>query len=51
VEINSAWEVVGENIKISAKRSLGFYELRKLKPWFSKGHSELLAQRKQAKVQ
>jgi hypothetical protein len=33
-ETNSAWETVRENIKISAKESLGYYELRKHKSWF-----------------
>jgi hypothetical protein len=28
VEINSAWEVIRENIKISATERLGYYELR-----------------------
>jgi hypothetical protein len=32
--INRAWETVRENIKISAKESLGYYELKKHKPWF-----------------
>jgi hypothetical protein len=32
VEINSAWETIRENIKISAKESLGYCELKKLKP-------------------
>jgi hypothetical protein len=40
-----------ENIKISDKVSLGYYELKKHKPWFDKGLSELLYQRKQAKLQ
>jgi hypothetical protein len=48
VEINSAWEALRENIKISAKESLAYYELRKHKPWFDEGCSELLNQRKQA---
>jgi hypothetical protein len=30
VEINSAWETIIENIKISAKGSLGYFELKKL---------------------
>jgi hypothetical protein len=34
VEINSAWETIRENIKISAKESLGYYELKKYMPWF-----------------
>jgi hypothetical protein len=42
---------IRENIKISAKESLGYYELRKHKPWFEEGCSELLDQRKQAKLQ
>jgi hypothetical protein len=25
---------IKENVKISAKESLGFYELKKQKPWF-----------------
>jgi hypothetical protein len=40
-----------ENIKISAKESLGYYEPKKNKPWFDEGYSELLDQRKQAKLQ
>jgi hypothetical protein len=46
VEINSAWETIRENIKISAKESLGYFELKKHKPWFDNGYSELLDQRK-----
>jgi hypothetical protein len=34
VEINTAWEKIKERIKISAKESLGYYELKKHKPWF-----------------
>jgi hypothetical protein len=51
VEINTAWETIRENIKISAKESLGYLELKKHKPWFNKGCSKLLDQRKQARVQ
>jgi hypothetical protein len=32
VEINSAWESIRENIKISAKESLGYCEFKKRKP-------------------
>jgi hypothetical protein len=42
VEINSAWETIRENINISAKESLGYFELKKHKPWFDKGCSKLL---------
>jgi hypothetical protein len=31
VEINSAWETIRENIKISAKESVGHFELKKHK--------------------
>jgi ATP-dependent exoDNAse (exonuclease V) alpha subunit len=51
VEINSAWEMIRGNIKISAKESLGYFKLKNHKPWVDKGCSELLAQRKQAKLQ
>jgi hypothetical protein len=51
VEINTIWETIRENIKISVKDSLGYYEPKRLKPWFDEGCSELLDQRKQAKLQ
>jgi hypothetical protein len=51
VEINSAWETIRENIKISAKESLGYFDLKKHMPWFDEGCSTLLDQRKQAKLQ
>jgi hypothetical protein len=51
VEINSAWDTIRENIKISAKESLGYFELKKHKPWFDEGCKKLLDQRKQAKLQ
>jgi hypothetical protein len=51
VEINTLWETITENIKISAKESLGYYEPKEHKPWFNEGCSELLDQRKQAKLQ
>jgi hypothetical protein len=46
-----AWETIREHIKISAKDSLGYYELRKHKPQFDEGCSKLLHQRKKAKLQ
>jgi hypothetical protein len=51
VDINGAWETNRENIKFSAKESVGYYELNHRKPWFDKGYSELLDQRKQAKLE
>jgi hypothetical protein len=39
VDINTrrACETIRENIKISAKESVGYYELKKHKPWFDEG--------------
>jgi hypothetical protein len=51
MDINRAWETIRENIKISGKESLGYYELKKHKPWFDKGCSKLLDQRKEAELQ
>jgi hypothetical protein len=42
VEINNAWETIRENIQISAKDSLGYFELKKHKPRFDEGCSKLL---------
>jgi hypothetical protein len=46
VDVNRAWETIRENIKISAKEGLGYYELKKHKPWLDEGCSKLLDQRK-----
>jgi hypothetical protein len=51
VDINRAWETITQNIKISAKESLGYYELKKHEPWLDEGCSKLLDQRKQAELQ
>jgi hypothetical protein len=37
VKINSAWETIGDNIKMAAKESLGYFELKNHKPLFDKG--------------
>jgi hypothetical protein len=36
VDINRPWKTIRDNSKISAKESLGYYELKKHKPWFTK---------------
>jgi hypothetical protein len=51
VEINSAWETIRETITISAKEILSYFELKKHKSWFDEGFSNLLDQRKEAKLQ
>ena len=51
-DVNRAWENIKENIKTSAKESLGLHELKKQhKPWFDTECFEFLDQRKQAKIQ
>jgi hypothetical protein len=45
VDINRAWGTIRENINISAKEILSYYELKKHKPWFDEGCSKLLQQR------
>jgi hypothetical protein len=37
VEINSVWETLRKNIKISAKKSLSYFELKNHKPLFDEG--------------
>jgi hypothetical protein len=51
VEIDSAWERIRNNTIVSAKESLGYFELKKNKPWFDEGCSKLLDEKKQAKLQ
>jgi predicted TIM-barrel fold metal-dependent hydrolase len=36
-DVNRAWENIKENIKTSAKESLGLRELKRHKPWFDEG--------------
>jgi hypothetical protein len=50
VEINNVWEKI-RDIKISAKESLHYYELKKHTPWIGEECSKLLDQRKKAKLQ
>jgi hypothetical protein len=50
-DVNKSWETIRENIKTSAKESLGYSEPKKNKSWFDEGCSKLLHQRKQAKLQ
>jgi dsDNA-specific endonuclease/ATPase MutS2 len=50
-DINRAWENIKENIKTSAKDSIGLHELKQLKPWFDEECLGFLDQRKQEKMQ
>jgi hypothetical protein len=51
VEVNDVWKTIRKNIKISAKDSLHYYEMKKHKPLFVKRYLKLLDQRKYAKLQ
>jgi 50S ribosomal subunit-associated GTPase HflX len=42
VEINSTCKTIRENVKISAKESLSYFELKRHKPLFDRGCSKLL---------
>jgi len=46
-----AWENIKENIKTSAKDSLGLHEWKQHKPWFDIECVDFLDQRKQTKMQ
>jgi hypothetical protein len=50
VEINSAWETITENIKNSAKESLGYFEWKKHKTLFDEGISKSIDQRTERKL-
>ena len=50
-DINRAWKNTKENIKTSAKESLGLHKLKQYKPWFDEECLGSLAQMKQAKIQ
>jgi len=50
-DIYIAWENIKENIKTSAKKSIGLQELKQHKEWFDEECLDLLDQRKQSKMQ
>ena len=50
-EINRTWENIKENIKTSAKESLGLHELKQNNSWFDEESLGSVAQKKQAKMQ
>ena len=50
-DINRAWENIKENIKTSAKESLGLQELKQHKPWFDAECLGFLDERKKANMQ
>jgi hypothetical protein len=48
-DINRAWETIRENIRISAKKSIGLCESKSYKSWFNKECLKLVDRRKEAK--
>jgi hypothetical protein len=50
-DINNAWEIIRENIKMSAKDNLGYHMLKHNKLWLYDESSKLIDQWKQAKLQ
>jgi hypothetical protein len=50
-DINGAWDNIRENIKSSARESLGYCESNNRKPWFDEECSKLVDRRKHAKLQ
>jgi hypothetical protein len=49
-DINRALETIRENIRISAKESIGLCESKSYEPWFDEGCLKLVDRRKQAKL-
>jgi len=50
-DVNRTWKIIKENIKTSAKESLGLHDWKEHKPWFDEERLDFLDQRKQAKMQ
>ena len=50
-DVNRTWENIKEDIKTSAKESLGVHEWKQHKPWFDEECLGFLDQRKRAKMQ
>jgi hypothetical protein len=50
-DISRAWEHIKQNIKTSAKESLGLHELKQNKPRFGEEYLRIFYQRNQAKIQ
>ena len=50
-DVNTTWENIKENIKTSAKESLGVHEWKQHKPWFDEECLGFLDQRKRTKTQ
>jgi hypothetical protein len=51
VDMNGPWKSIRENMKMEATDRRGYYELKQYKPWFDEACSNILDQRRQAKLQ
>ena len=49
-DVNRSWEIIKENIKTSAKESLGLHDWKQHKPWFDEECLDFSDQRKHAKM-
>jgi hypothetical protein len=50
VNINRARKTARENIKISAKKSLSYYELKKHKTWFDEGCEKIIRPKETSQI-
>ena len=50
VDIHDTWENIRDNIKVAAGKSIGYYQVKKKKPWFDDDCSNVVERRKQAKL-
>ncbi|KAJ4430976.1 hypothetical protein ANN_19569 [Periplaneta americana] len=47
LDVNSVWENIRDSIKIAAEQSIGYYEIKKKKPWFDEDCCMVVERRKQ----
>ena len=50
VDINDTWENIRDNIKVAAGESIGYYEVKKKKPWCDDVCSNVVERRIQGKL-
>ena len=50
VDINDTWENIRDNIKVATGESIGYYEVKKRKPWFDDDCLNVVERRKQARL-
>ena len=50
VDVNDTWENIRDNIKVAVGESMGYYQVKKKKPWFGDDCSKVVERRKKAKL-